>query len=142
MIRNCPATLYTVQGLGFLEQRTNDRTSAVLSLTQRVKAAGYHTFKVGGDVELATYDSARGNTGGAFYEERANPRFFGPDKSALWRARQVIKVSRNLNQDEIDGTVTPPEVDPTSPQFDINATVCSGGRALCTAVDTLHANTN
>jgi outer membrane receptor protein involved in Fe transport len=65
-IVNCPALSYVDQGLGFLEDRTNNRTSAVLALTQRVKAAGQHVFKVGLDVELSTYDSGRRFTGGAF----------------------------------------------------------------------------
>ncbi len=57
---------YTERGLGFLEDRTNNRTSAVLSLTQRVKAAGQHVFKVGLDTEFSSYDSGRRFSGGVF----------------------------------------------------------------------------
>ena len=70
-IINCPALNYIDQGLGFLEDRTNNRTSAVLALTQRVKALGQHVFKVGLDVELSTYDSGRRFTGGAFVTKDA-----------------------------------------------------------------------
>jgi outer membrane receptor protein involved in Fe transport len=65
-IINCPVDSYIDQGSGFLEDRTNNRTSAVVSLTQRVKAAGQHVFKIGIDAEFSTYNSGRGYTGGAF----------------------------------------------------------------------------
>lgn len=65
-IVNCPVQNYTDQGLGFLEDRTNNRESAVFALTQRVKAAGQHVFKAGIDVEFSSYDSGRGYSGGAF----------------------------------------------------------------------------
>src|SRR5205807_467825 len=65
-IINCPAASYIDQGLGFLEDRTNNRTSAVLALTQRVKAAGQHVFKAGLDIEFSTYNSGRRFTGGSF----------------------------------------------------------------------------
>jgi outer membrane receptor protein involved in Fe transport len=61
----CPADQYVDRGLGFLEDRTNNRTSAVLSLTQRVKAAGQHVIKLGLDTELSTYDSGRRFSGGS-----------------------------------------------------------------------------
>ena len=65
-IANCPVVNYTDQGAGFLESRNNDRTSAVIAVTQRVKAAGQHVFKAGLDLELSTYDSGRRYSGGAF----------------------------------------------------------------------------
>lgn len=65
---NCPVQNYTVNGLGFLETRDNARTSATVAVTQRVKLLGQHTFKLGGDVELTTYDSQRRFTGDAFYQ--------------------------------------------------------------------------
>jgi outer membrane receptor protein involved in Fe transport len=64
-IVNCPVLNYIDRGLGFLQDRTNNRTSALLAVTQRVKAAGQHIFKVGIDAELSTYDSGRGYSGGA-----------------------------------------------------------------------------
>src|SRR5262249_30475426 len=56
-IRNCPVVGYAESGLGYLEKGTKDRQTAVLSVTQRVKALGYHVFKAGVDAELATYDA-------------------------------------------------------------------------------------
>ena len=139
MIRNCPVIQYSSQGLGFLEERTNDRTSAILSVTQRVKAAGYHTFKVGGDVELATYDSGRINTGGSQIFKRQNDSATGPGN---WQLRQFMKVARNLNEGEIMDPTTIPELDPANPNFDPNAQLCAGDRALCVVADKLQADTN
>jgi outer membrane receptor protein involved in Fe transport len=65
-IVNCPVLNYTDAGAGFLEKRTNDRISAVLAVTQRVKALGQHVFKAGIDAEFSSYDSGRGYSGGSF----------------------------------------------------------------------------
>ena len=88
------------QGLGFLENRVNARTlGGRVSLTQRVKAAGYHMFKAGVDVELATYNATNRYTGGArcsAFCEHSRP----------WRARVAgscassSSVVRNLTPDE------------------------------------------
>jgi outer membrane receptor protein involved in Fe transport len=67
-IVNCPVLNYTGQGIGFLENRTNNRSSALLAVTQRVKAAGQHIVKVGIDAEISTYDSGRRFTGGSFLQ--------------------------------------------------------------------------
>jgi outer membrane receptor protein involved in Fe transport len=64
-IINCPVLNYVGQGQGFLEDRTNNRGSALLAVTQRVKAAGQHVFKAGVDVEISTYDSGRRFSGGS-----------------------------------------------------------------------------
>jgi outer membrane receptor protein involved in Fe transport len=69
LISNCPVAGYTLNGLGFLEQRDNDRLAGQISITQRVKLAGHHTFKLGADIEQTTYDSHRGYTGGAFWRQ-------------------------------------------------------------------------
>ncbi|MBC7977631.1 MAG: TonB-dependent receptor, partial [Myxococcales bacterium] len=63
---NCPVLSYTGAGIGFLEDRTNDRTSAQLALTHRWNGLGQHVSKIGVDVERSTYNSGRGFTGGAF----------------------------------------------------------------------------
>jgi hypothetical protein len=73
-IQNCPVENYSEGGLGLLEDRTNDRTSGLLSLTQRVKAAGQHVFKVGIDTELSSYNSRRRYTGGVFLEREEEER--------------------------------------------------------------------
>jgi outer membrane receptor protein involved in Fe transport len=72
LIRNCPVVRYVDGGAGFLEDRTNNRTSAVVAVTQRVKAAGQHVFKAGVDLELSTYNSGRQFSGGVFLQRSAN----------------------------------------------------------------------
>ncbi|MDQ3364573.1 MAG: TonB-dependent receptor [Myxococcota bacterium] len=129
MIRNCPVTSYSTQGLDFLEDRTNDRTSAVLAVTQRVKAAGYHTFKAGVDMELATYDSLRGYTGGARLS-RATPNAAGQSR---WQIRELLSIVRPLNDDE-----NPSNIDLMEGQ-----TLCANDRAICApAINGIEANTN
>ncbi len=98
----CPVTDYSLGGIGFFEERTNDRYSINLSGTQRVKAAGYHTFKAGIDSEITTYASRRGYTGGAYYEQAGNGR---------WRQRTLLQF------DEMG-------------EFDCNGTPCSTIDAL------------
>ncbi|MBP9203818.1 MAG: TonB-dependent receptor [Kofleriaceae bacterium] len=85
----CPISLYTAQGLGFLESRVNNRTSAVLGVTQRVKLAGYHTFKVGGDVELSTYDTTRRYTGDARRYRMATAN--AGANGGIWRVDEFVK---------------------------------------------------
>lgn len=65
-LTNCAVTNYSTGGPGFLEDRKNNRSSIVLSATQRVKALGTHVFKAGFDAELSTYNSGRRYSGGAF----------------------------------------------------------------------------
>ena len=64
-IVNCPVLSYTDQGIGFVEDRTNDRLSVQLALTHRWKLLGQHVSKLGIDVERSTYNSGRRFTGGA-----------------------------------------------------------------------------
>jgi len=65
-IMNCPVNGYFDRGVGFLEQRTNNRISAVLAVTHRVKLLGQHVLKLGADTEFSTYSSGRRYSGGAF----------------------------------------------------------------------------
>jgi outer membrane receptor protein involved in Fe transport len=128
-IRNCPVLNYSSQGLGFLEQRTNGRRSAVLAVTQRVKAAGYHTFKAGVDAELATYDSERGYSGGAFLT-RQTPAASGQSR---WQLREYMR-SRNLTDAEL--------ANPGSVMLQTGEVLCAGDRAVCTPVPSLTADTD
>lgn len=66
----CPTDLYRIGGVGFLEDTTSTRTSALLSLTQRARAAGHHVIKVGLEYEGQGFDDARGYTGEGFMRER------------------------------------------------------------------------
>ncbi len=131
MIQNCPIFGYSSQGLDFLEERTNDRTSGVISVTQRVKAAGYHTFKGGLDVDFATYDSHRGYSGGARLRRSANVATTGAP--GRWQARQLMKVVRPLAAGE----------DPDTIMLEQGQILCAGDRAVCeVATDGIDAETN
>lgn len=77
----CPVALYNVGGLGFLENRTNNRMSLVAGLTYRVKLAGSHIFKLGFDGEQTSYDALRRHTGG---------RTFRQDTRGRWTQRQFV----------------------------------------------------
>ncbi len=71
----CPVINYSLGGLGFTNNRTNDRYSINVAGTQRIKAAGYHTFKAGLDAEITTYDANRSYSNGAFYEQNGFGRW-------------------------------------------------------------------
>jgi hypothetical protein len=131
MIQNCPVMNYSSQGLGFLESRTNDRTSAVLAVTQRVKAAGYHIFKAGLDADLATYDSRRGFAGGTLMQRRADTAAGAPGR---WQIQQLMRVKRNLTADEV--------MAPGSVELLQDELLCADGRAICeVARDGISADT-
>jgi outer membrane receptor protein involved in Fe transport len=132
-LRNCPVINYGSQGLGFLEERTNDRSSAVLAITQRVKAGGYHTFKAGIDAELATYDSKRGYSGGAFLTRRANSATGQPGS---WQLREFMRFQRNLTPEEV--------MNPDNVELDETRReqLCAGNRAICAPTPFLAANTD
>ena len=121
LIQNCPVFRYRSQGIGQFEQRTNDRLSGVLAVTQRVKAAGYHTFKAGIDAEQATYDSNKSFTGGAFMRRAANTAAGAPGR---WQVQQYLKINRNLNAQEL--------MDPTSVSLSEGEFLCANDRAVCT----------
>jgi hypothetical protein len=141
MIDNCPIVGYRSQGLGFLEERTNDRATLAAAITQRVKAAGYHTFKAGIDVDRATYNSRRAFTGGAFYQRSADvpadtdgdgmPDALRPGRFLL---REQLRVVRNLEAGELDD----PDFVANLP---VGQTICAGGRALCEQADAINAET-
>jgi outer membrane receptor protein involved in Fe transport len=124
-IRNCPVLNYTNGGLGFLEDRENNRTSAVFSLTQRVKAAGQHVFKAGLDTELSTYNSGRRFTGGASLVRRRDRTVGGMPVDGEFEITRFLK-------------------------YDVNGSVSCGrdvdgdgnGDAKCSLIDQLDADTN
>jgi outer membrane receptor protein involved in Fe transport len=132
MIRNCPVLNYGSQGLGFLESRTNERTSAVLAVTQRVKAAGYHVFKAGLDADFATYDSRRGFAGGTLMLRGADTAAGAPGR---WQIQQYMNVKRNLTPDE--------RMAPDSVELLQDEILCADGRAICeVARDGIRADTS
>ena len=110
MISNCPVVGYSINGLGFLEERENARMSANLALTQRVKALGHHTFKLGADLELTTYDSHRGYTGDIIWQQ-TTPWNGDTMRGGTWNERSLLVVN---------------------PDGDIP---CVGGNAMCSVAD-------
>ncbi len=66
-ITNCPMKTesYLIGGPGFIDRNVEDRRSATLNITQRVKAAGTHEIKAGLDAEDNTSSKARLYSGNA-----------------------------------------------------------------------------
>ena len=152
-LRNCPISAYRAAGLGTLEERTNDRASFTASITQRVKLAGYHTFKAGGDVEFSTYDSLRYLTGGEALTRSCNVVASASGALACdgtnmnpmarpgrWSATQFVKFKRDLTAAEI--AALGDADDTNDPMFAAGEAVCGGGGALCERADQLSASTN
>ncbi len=126
MIQNCPVQGYTESGTGLLTANTNDRATASLSLTQRVKALGYHIFKGGVDYEGSTYNTDGAYSGdGNGYWRRAS--------SGTWRLNGFYKLERNLTDAEI--------ADPSTVTLMPGEALCSSGRALCLATNRQTADT-
>jgi len=67
---NCPmdTAAYVIGGPGSIRRDTEQRRSAKLAVTQRLKAAGSHEFKAGVDIEDNLSDKARVYSGGAFLQ--------------------------------------------------------------------------
>jgi len=155
-IPNCPTVGYFSQGLGFLQQRTNDRTSAILSVTQRVKAAGYHTFKAGFDIELAGFldHVSRGNGEGHFRHNALETAA----RQAQWQHRFYMTIHtpdhpNNLTPEEVNALLTdrtaflngPDGIAGTNDDFlkpGSGEALCSGERAVCGTAKFLEADTN
>lgn len=131
LIQNCPVTGYTESGLGLLVDDVNDRTTGSLSITQRVKAAGYHVFKAGVDYEGSTYNAAQGYTGGIGYFRAGTPNAAG---SSAWSLRNFLTIERNLTDAEI--------ANPSSVTLMPGEEICSSGKALCKQSSTQNADTS
>jgi outer membrane receptor protein involved in Fe transport len=134
LIRNCPVRGYAEGGMSFVEERTNARTSASLSLTQRVQAAGYHVFKVGVDGELATYDHYAYYTGTQRWRRSPNTAAGAP---GFWQLREFYQINRNLTDAEL--------MNPGSVTLAPGEILCVNGNAICSATpaktaDTLNRN--
>lgn len=129
-IRNCPVTGYVESGLGYLERSTRDRATGALSVTQRVKAAGYHVFKLGVDAELANYNAQKSYTGGASLFRTNEPI----GSTGLWLDRQYMSVVRNLNQQE--------RMNPGSVSLNSDQLLCANDQAICQFQKQIFADTN
>jgi len=129
-IRNCPVVSYAEGGLSFVEERTNARTSAAVSLTQRVKAAGYHVFKAGLDGDFSGYDHLAYYTGGQRWRRSANTAAGAP---GVWQLRQFYTIKRNLTDAEL--------MDPSSVDLGPNEALCANDHAVCQAAESKTADT-
>lgn len=124
-IDNCPVFGYAEQGLSFLEDRTNTRSSVSMSLTQRVKAAGYHVFKLGADAEISTYDAFNRYSGGAIYRR---------SRAGNWQLREFFTRVRNLTMDE--------QANPDSVNLEAGQELCANGLAICARAEGVRADTS
>jgi hypothetical protein len=79
---NCPMDTrpYVIGGPGSLNSDTEQRRSAKLAITQRVKAAGSHEFKAGIDAEDNLSSKARVYSGGAFIQNFVGPNVILVDR--------------------------------------------------------------
>jgi hypothetical protein len=84
-IVNCPLSYYQYNSITLIDNPTEDRFSGKLSVTQRVKAAGYHQIKLGLDGEINQLSRTNGRFGGAVFH--SFDFGFGP----LWEARRFAK---------------------------------------------------
>jgi len=126
-IRNCPVLGYQESGIGLLQNNTNDRSTASLSITQRVKALGYHVFKAGVDYEGSTFNSDGVYLGpGNGYWRRGS--------TGTWRLNGYYVIERNLTDAEI--------ANPDSVTLMPGEQLCSSGRALCKASNEQIADTS
>ncbi|HEX4417376.1 MAG TPA: TonB-dependent receptor, partial [Kofleriaceae bacterium] len=141
-IQNCPVNLYAEQGLGLLEQRTNDRLSAALAVTRRVKVLGYHVLKAGLDIEASSYDTTLSFSGGEELRRSCNTDDTGscsdaPDAApGPWRVLRYGQVIRNLTPAEL----ADPSSVPLGPGQQIDG--CAGGLAICGPAAARHVNTS
>ena len=115
---NCPVANYAESGLGLLENRINDRWSAIASITQRAKMLGYHTFKAGVELDVSSYISDQGYTGGS---ELRRSQF------GVWQLDRFL------------GVVGPPLLSGSVPP---DAVLCDGGESFCAPVDSRHIDTH
>ncbi|HEX4455855.1 MAG TPA: TonB-dependent receptor [Kofleriaceae bacterium] len=120
----CPVTNYQDSGNGEVEDRINDRLTAALTVTQRVKFAGYHTFKAGVDYEGSSYDTRKSYTGGAFYEglQPAGPT---AASGLLYLKIQIDHNIRNLTTAE--------QMNPGAVTLGPDQQLCLANQAVCQA---------
>ena len=124
-IRNCPVFGYAEGGLSFVEERTNPRTSGAVSLTQRVKAGGYHVFKAGLDGDFSGYDHKAYYTAGQRWRRSANTAAGAP---GVWQLREFYGIRRNTS-DPDNEVLAPGEV------------LCANDQAVCGPIDQKSADT-
>jgi TonB dependent receptor/Carboxypeptidase regulatory-like domain len=88
-IANCPVTNYAYNSLGLITDQEENRYTAKGTITQRVKLAGHHQFKLGGDFEQNVLDEVRGYFGGG--------TVLGFGNGAEWDVDRYIKLGEGTN---------------------------------------------
>ena len=130
-IVNCPVIGYGEQGLASLFFRDSNRTSASLSVTHRIKAAGYHVLKAGLDGEFTANNINNGYSGGAYVLRSADTAAGAPGR---WQVQEYLTRVRELNEAE--------KLDPESVQLQPGQILCANDLAICAPTDRLHADTS
>ena len=103
-ITNCPmdSRAYIVGGPGNISRDVEERRSAKLSVTQRIKAGGSHEIKAGIDAENNLSDKARLFSGGSFIYN-----YVGPEVVYVHR---WVQLTDDANTDpRFDNTCTTPD---------------------------------
>lgn len=131
LISNCPVSGYSESGLGFLERATRSRMTGILSVTQRVKLAGYHVFKAGVDAELARYKAQKRYSGGSILTRYYDPAAGEP---SIWEDSQFMNVVRNLTPDEV--------MAPGGVALGPGQLLCAHDRAICEIANQISAETD
>ncbi len=120
-IDNCPmdSAPYVIGGPGSLTRDTEQRRSARLGITQRLKAAGSHEFKAGMDVENNLSDKSRAFSGGAFLQNFVNSDFVIVNRFVQLQSASTMDDPRFDNT--CKSIVPDPDPDPTD-AFEAGAT--------------------
>jgi hypothetical protein len=123
---NCPmdVTPYVVGGPGSIQHDTEQRRSAKLSITQRVKAAGSHEIKAGIDVEDNLSDKSRLYSGGAFIENYVGANTIRVTRWVQLLGRPGSDAVLNNTDPRYDNRCSTPNTDPSAPIAGNIAFVC------------------
>ncbi len=112
LANNCPmdAAPYVIGGPGSLTRDTEQRRSARLGVTQRLKAAGSHEFKAGVDVENNLSSKSRAFSGGAFLQNFVGSNFVVVDRFVQLQSASTMDDPRFDNK--CRSIVPSPDPDP------------------------------
>ncbi len=113
---NCPMrnTPYVIGGPGSINDDTEQRTAAKLSITQRLKAAGSHEIRAGVDVENNVSDKARLYSGGRFIQNYINQSVILVDRWVTLLGRKGSPAAMNNTDPRFNDRCSTPDPDPNS----------------------------
>jgi outer membrane receptor protein involved in Fe transport len=112
-IDNCPmdSRPYVTGGPGSVGDDLEERRSARVSLTQRVKAGGNHELKAGLDADSNLSDKARVYSGGAFLETFAGPQAVIVTRWVQLLGRKGSPADLNNTEPRFDNTCKTPDLE-------------------------------